>query len=134
MPVKTEPTKPVDFIWLPDGALTIAGRVVARGDEVHLTAAEVDELKDPDGNLPRWLHLVDDPDAQEAEFGHIVAQPGSLSDPRNLPTAALLEVEADKEAARQRQHDILHGGAARHINIASNEKKQPASRERKERY
>lgn len=110
----TNPTEPLFAVALDDGltvpvpgvATRAAGRVLYRGDELHLSPAFIDATCDRHGDTP-WPGLVGDPEAQVARWGRVRLLPGRLAENPDLQRAISEEKEA--AALSEAQRKLLEG-------------------------
>lgn len=79
-----------------------AGRVLTRGDEVHLSPAFIDATRDRHG-ATEWPGLVSNPEAQVRRWGRIRLLPGRLAENSELLAAISAEREAAALATAQKE-------------------------------
>lgn len=119
------PKEPEFAVALDDG-LTVpttsanrgAGRVLRRGDEVHLSPAFIDATRDRHGHTP-WPGLAADEQGQVERWGRVRLLPGRLAE--NPDLLAAINREKEVAALAQAQRDLLEarrwGGRVRVVTV-----------------
>lgn len=105
--------------------------VSKRGTELLVTAAMIEVNRDRNGDLPSWLALAHDSDAQLARSGELVLAPGPWPD--HLERLEVGSVEhADARRAAVREANALPTKAERRSALAAIERRygpaEPTSR------